>query len=441
MPQKSKSATRLTVKSIKMKTKILLTTLHLLILLLTFQQGKTQELYEYLKEAGENHPGIRAAYQEYYAALEQVDQSGTLPDPKLSLGYFLSPVETRLGPQKLKISISQMFPWFGTLKQKEKAAAEQAQVKYQAFLEKRNTVYKKVRIEWYNLYKTSKAIKITRENIEVLQSLKTLTRRNYENNKGRMAELLKIDVNIREQKNTLKELRERLSAQKTDFNLLLNRSPGDSLKAPRQIRDNTFDIAAFRDSTRNHPEIIALENKEKAIKHQLEVNRKKGYPDISLGLDYAVIDERQDMQVNNSGRDVIMPMVGISIPLYRKKYRAMEKQTQFRLEAVRSRQQEKNNQLSSSYRQAEKAYLDARRNVDLYNEQVEQTQKIFRLLKTSYASDGESFFELLRTRLMLLEYELKLEKARAGKNIAVARLEYLTNRPAPYKTEQIQSKR
>lgn len=403
----------------------------LLAVLFSAGEMRAQDLDSYLQEAGKNHPGIQAAWKEYHAALEQVPQAGALPDPKLSLGYFISPVETRLGPQQFKVSLSQMFPWFGTLGEKEQAAAERARVKYQQFAEKRNAVYKQIRVQWYGLYKTRKAVEITRENIDILESLKSLTRRNYENDKGRMAELMRIDVNIREQQNKLDDLREQLATQKTDFNLLLNRQAGDSLKAPGTIQPDTFDILAYRDSLASHPELTALEHKEAALKHQVETDRKKSYPSISLGLDYAVIGQRQDMQVAENGRDVIMPMIGISLPLYRKKYDAMVRETRFRLEAIEAKQQEKQNTLSSQYKKAEEAYKQALRHIDLYTKQVQETERIYNLLKTSYSADGESFFEVLRTRLLVHEYQLKLEKARADRNIAVARLRYLTNQNHP----------
>src|SRR6056297_4252318 len=122
--------------------------------------GSAQDttLNAFLKEAAENNPGVKAAYHEYYAALEKVPQVSALPDPKLSFGYFISPVETRLGPQQMKFSVSQMFPWFGTLKKKEEAYAEKAKVKYQQFLGVKNKVYKKVKLKWYELYKVKEEI-------------------------------------------------------------------------------------------------------------------------------------------------------------------------------------------------------------------------------------------------------------------------------------------
>lgn len=386
-----------------------------------------QTLNDYLKEAGENHPGLKAAWHEYYAALEKVPQVGTLPDPMLSFGVFVSPVETRLGPQQLKVSFSQMFPWFGTLKEKEKAAAEKAKIEYQQFLDLKNQVYQQVKTQWYQLYKTGRAISITKENLDILNSLKTLSRRNYETGKSEMADLLRINVNIREQENRLDDLQEQLSTQKTEFSLLLNRSGKDTLVTPGSIQLDTFNTLAYRDSVRKNPKLTALSHKQTALEHQYEVDKKKGYPSISLGLDYAVLGNREDMQVAQNGRDVIMPMVGISLPLYREKYKAMKRETKMKLEAVRNEQKNRLNNLSSQYEKAEEQYLDAVRKVDLYKEQVEETERIYNLLKTNYSADGENFFELLRTRLMVQKFELKLEKAKANQNIAVSTLKYLTN--------------
>jgi len=404
---------------------------HILLILavaITLQaKAQEQDLSKYLKEAGENNPELRAAYHEYYAALEKVPQVGALPDPKLSFGYFISPVETRLGPQQLKFSVSQMFPWFGTLKKQEEAYAEKAKVKYQQFLSLKNEVYKKVKLKWYALYKVKEEIRITKENLDVLHSLKQITERNYETGKTEMTDVLRLDVNIREQENKLEDLREKLSTTKTEFNLLLNKNRTAKVNPPQEMSPDTFDLSFYRDSVSNNPDLKALEHKVTSLKHQQEVAKKKGYPNISLALDYAIIGERQDMQVANSGQDVIMPMIGISIPLYRKKYDAMKKEKELQLKAVKSEKQSKTNNLSSEYKKAEEQYLDAMRKVDLYREQSNETERIYNLLETNYSSDGENFYELLKTRLMVLEFELKLEKAKANQNIAVAKLEYLTN--------------
>ena len=87
--------------------------------------------------AYENNPGLKASYKEFESTLTRVDQASALADPTLSFGYFISPVETRVGPQRAKLSLTQMFPWFGTLKASDDVATYQAEASYQRFLDQK----------------------------------------------------------------------------------------------------------------------------------------------------------------------------------------------------------------------------------------------------------------------------------------------------------------
>ena len=122
-----------------------------------------EELEGYLQTAAENNPGLKARFNEYMAALEIAPQVSTLPDPQVAFAYFISPVETRVGPQQFRMSTSQMFPWFGTLKAKENVAIQSARAKYEVFLEAKSRLFNEVRSIYYNLYFNRKAIEITRK--------------------------------------------------------------------------------------------------------------------------------------------------------------------------------------------------------------------------------------------------------------------------------------
>ena len=104
-----------------------------------------QTLDDYLKTAAENDPGLKAKYTSFEAALEKVAQVNQLPDPQLSLGVFILPVETRVGPQQAKIGLSQMFPWFGTLKSAGSVYQLKAESKYQEFIDAKYKLFKEVK--------------------------------------------------------------------------------------------------------------------------------------------------------------------------------------------------------------------------------------------------------------------------------------------------------
>jgi cobalt-zinc-cadmium efflux system outer membrane protein len=131
-------------------------------------------LNEYLVEAAENNPGLRSSFNEYLSSLELVPQAGALPDPRVTFGYFIEPVETRVGPQQARISAAQMFPWFGTLGARKDAATEMAKSKYEIFEEAKSRLFYDVKSTYYNLYFTQQAKIITSDNINILNTLRKI---------------------------------------------------------------------------------------------------------------------------------------------------------------------------------------------------------------------------------------------------------------------------
>ena len=131
-----------------------------------FSQGIPEQ---YLITAAQNNPELKATFNEYMASLELIPQVKSLPDPRFAFGYFIQPVETRVGPQQAKISLDQMFPWFGQLKANENVAVEKSKAKYEVFEEAKSGLFFEVKSYYYDLYFTQKAVSIMLENINVLE--------------------------------------------------------------------------------------------------------------------------------------------------------------------------------------------------------------------------------------------------------------------------------
>jgi hypothetical protein len=103
----------------KMKNKIILLSVFLISSIIGMAQETKESLDTYLKIAAENNPGLKAKFSDYMAAMEKVPQVGTLPDPQFAFGYFINPVETRLGPQKATLGLKQAFHGLDYLDQKK----------------------------------------------------------------------------------------------------------------------------------------------------------------------------------------------------------------------------------------------------------------------------------------------------------------------------------
>jgi cobalt-zinc-cadmium efflux system outer membrane protein len=385
----------------------------------------------YLIEAANNNPGLKSKFSEYMAALEKVPQAGTLPDPQITFGYLIQPVETRVGSQQARISAMQMFPWFGTLNTKKDAAMETARSKYEMFEEAKARLFYNVKSTYYNLYFTGKAIDITMENIDILNTFRKLALIKLESGLVSSVDVLRVEIEIADLENQLASLKDNFFFMQAGFNNLLNVGEQNPVNIPDSLSNIDFELAheAALDSIRkgNH-QVLQLEFIEASYKKQEILAKKMGKPNLMLGFDYMVIGESGSPMTDpsESGKDAfVFPMVGISIPLYRQKYTSMVKEAVLMLESIENGKLDKINILKTTYEKASKDYKDADRRIPLYQGQSGKAAKALNILQTEYETNGKNFEEVLRMERQLLKYRLELEKARADKNAAIAFIIYL----------------
>jgi len=394
--------------------------------LLAFESTAQDDLNSYLVTAAENNPGLKAKFDDYMAALEVAPQVGTLPDPQLAFGYFIQPVETRMGPQRFKVSLTQMFPWFGTLNARENVAAQAAKVKYELFEEAKSQLFNDVRGTYFNLYFTQKAIDITHENLEILSAFQKLAVAKIEAGLVSTVDEYRIEMETGELENQLALLRDKMRSQTVLFNRLLNDTLDTPVKLPDDLWANDLEYSkmAILDSirTQNH-QLLKLELEREMYNLKQEVARKQGSPSISVGIDYINVG-KGDM--NLEGKDALMfPRIGLSIPLYRNKYNSMVKEVVLQESAKTFEKQNKDNMLEAIFEATFTEYTDANRRIALYDKQLTLAQRSLNILETEYATSGRNFEELLRMERKLLNYALELEKAKTDKQAAISNIKYL----------------
>ncbi len=102
-------------------------------------------------------------------------QVGSLPDPQLELGVFLSPMELIGGNQVADIKLMQMFPWFGVIKNAKDEMSLMAKAKYETFRDAKLQVCYDAQRTWFDLYKIRQNIRISKENVDLLKTIERLT--------------------------------------------------------------------------------------------------------------------------------------------------------------------------------------------------------------------------------------------------------------------------
>ena len=395
-------------------------------LVLPFTALTQQDLDNYLVIAAENNPGLRVKFNDYMAALEVASQVNALPDPQVAFAYFISPIETRVGPQQFRFSASQMFPWFGTLKAKENVANQAAKAKYEVFLESKSKLFNDVRSNYYNIYFNRRAIEITMENLEILRSFKRLANIKVETGKVSAIDEYRIEMEISDMENHLALLKDNQHVLEVVFIKLLNTVDEIEIITPEILW--THDLGLRKDQVwdtiiNNNHQLLAISLQQEGLNFRKELMEKSGKPNFSIGFDYTMVSHGEN---NLAGTDAFaFPKVGITIPLYRNKYRAMVNEVVYLQESKEFEKIDRINLLETILEKSWKDYMDSDRRIDLYITQQSLAEKSLKLLETEYATGNKNFEEILRMERKLLFYGLELEKARSDKQAAISFINYL----------------
>jgi len=263
-----------------------------MMLLISSLATAQQELELYLQIAAKNNHELKAKFNAYLAELEKGPQAKSLPDPQIAFAYFISPVETRVGPQQFKISASQMFPWFGTLKSSENIYRESAKAKYQVFEETKSKLFHEVKVYYYDIYFNKKAISKKKENLDILKSFRKLSNIKIESGLTSAVDAYRIEMEINELENSISLLQDQKIVLIRSFNNLISVENDSEVIIPEELWDEDILLSKTEilDSIliHNH-QLMNIEFQKKSLSFKKEFASKQGNPSIKVGLDYTFI--------------------------------------------------------------------------------------------------------------------------------------------------------
>jgi len=275
-------------------------------------------LSELIEEALRENPRLKAAYSEWQASLEKIPQAKSLPDPVLGYAHFGQSIETRLGPQRNKLSLSQKIPFFGKLSLKGKIAERGASVQEAEFNRIKAEIILKVKMSFFSLYWLDKVIRITQEEKEVLQRLARIARKKYEAGQVSQQDVLKAMLEISRVEEKILILKQRRKAVAAELNSLLNRAEDSFLGEVEELEMAPLGIdlkRLYSIAEKKRPELKKAEQLIEKNRESLKLAKKNYYPDFTLRVDYIDI---------GGGTTSPQFLDGLS----RYKYSHLEKQTQ-----------------------------------------------------------------------------------------------------------------
>lgn len=382
----------------------------IILLLLIVNCLSSQTIQDYLKEAENNNPLLKAKYIEYEQQLLNAPQISALPDPTISFGYFVTRPYTRVGPQNFKLSLVQKLPWFGTLTDYEQESLELAEAKRKDFEQKKDEVFFAVRANLYELYRIEEEKEYLKQSSELLNYIYPIVKTKVETSSARLSDLLTLELMISELETKINILEIEANPYREELKQLLNRNEDSKIAIP-SVLEEIISISEMRVNIMNNPSVERLEILQKASKYRVSSASSESNPSITLGLDYINVSEMSDMSLQNNGLDIIMPMVGISIPFFSGKYSAKEEQATAMINQYEYERENLLNKLKSKFESILFNIKSDEERVILYDNQIKTLNNIRDLLYEEYSAiANEDILEVIRTEEKIIQYKkMKLD--------------------------------
>ncbi len=404
---------------------------YMLIILLLSSTLNAQNLESYQQQAAQNNPELRASFNRYLSVLEDRPQLGTLPDPEVAFAYFISPIETRVGPQRARISVTQMFPWFGTLSEKRSASEANAKAQFEQFQEQRNRIFYQMEMIWSDLFEVEQQIRIAQENLNIINTLLEVSLSRYENGLTSQVDVLRAQIEQEDLKTQIELLKDNRRLLKERFNEFRNVDESSEVTIPDNLSAST--APKNKDELKStiiqqNPNLNKLRYREEASKEMVSLADREGKPSFGIGFDYIATGERSDVtNLPDNGKDAFIARASFKIPLFRNKYNAKAQQAELNLNSVQQDIISLENKLETDLYTVLRDRSDAQRRFNLYDtKQIQRVEQAINIMMESYSSDASDFEEILRLQRKLLEYQLKRIQAKADLYMANSYINYLS---------------
>ncbi len=389
--------------------------------------GNAQQLDVFINEALRNSPEIQKFELQYKIASEKVNEVNTLPNTELGIGYFISEPETRTGAQQFKISAKQMIPWFGSITARENYVNALADAKYEDIAIAKRKLAAAVSQSYYDLYALKAKQQVLAKNIALLETYETLALTYVETGKASAVDILRLQIRQNELEQSRQVLTQFYEAEQTKFNKLLNRN-----KPTKVIVIDKLIIPAENSlpNTENlvlHPELIKYDRLFQSVEQSELLNQKDKKPMIGFGLDYIAVNERPDMNFSDNGKDVIMPMVSLSIPVFNKKNKSQTTQNNLRLQEVAYQKQERQNILETALDKANHKRIAARISYNTQAKNLKQAKDAEEILIKSYETGVIDFNDVLDIQELQLKFEINQIESVLSFYTETIIINYLTN--------------
>lgn len=397
------------------------------------QAQPSDSLSTYIAAAIRNNPAVIGGYNAYKAQVMSACGAGSLNDPTIQVGVFPKSMQHVNGKQIATFTIMQMFPWFGTLKAGRENMEYKAESAYQKFRADGIALAYDVQKQWYVMLATQEKIKAVKGKISLLEDIKKLALLTYKTQSrmrnAKMSDQLRLEAEEQNLEEQIASLEAKAALQRQQFNIVMHRDANAPLVVPDTIALREMPSISWNDIEAQDPLLQKSVADGKAFEAQERLATNMGKPTFSVGLQYMLNGKVMNPKMENmNGMDMVMPMVTVSVPIYRRKIYMSKEAAKLNKISTDYAYQNRQDALKSEYLSIGQRAEDVKRKVELYDKEVKILDRTLSLMNTEYATGSTSLTDILETNRQYIDYALKKAEAYADYNTLVAEYEKMASR-------------
>ena len=399
------------------------------------QQGNIQlpeqvdRVDDLIAVAMENNPEIKALHAAWMGRNESVLTVVTLPDPTLAVGYFLEPVETAQGPQRLKLSLGQTIPWLSSAKSEKQVSQARAAQALEKLKTAQLNLKRELRTQWAEAGFLNQAMRLIEQKVALSKDLEQVLKIQYKS--ASISHRSLLDVQIQ----TLELIEKQMSLEDQLYRVRVNLGTAMGLNMPL-AEESLPDRAGEKIEeilnggvSSSHPRLVQIDGLKQESLALRSVAQANFIPDLRVGLDYILTDEKSlnGSPVANSGKDPLAISVGFALPLWNwKQKRSSVESAKWMEKRADALEQHETLILAQEYERSSSKLSELRRQAALYTDElIPRQQEIVDVLEQSYISQRADIQAFTQARQQLLDLQLKYAETLRSIGVQTANLTYL----------------
>jgi cobalt-zinc-cadmium efflux system outer membrane protein len=382
---------------------------------------------DYIRRALAENRDVQAAWFRVQALRARIPQATALDDPLFGNTIFPSPkngLQTASGYIPYSTTLTQMFPWFGTLRLRGQVADKEVCIALHELAAAQLRVIARVKRAYFNLYFNQRAEGILLKNRKLASENHDIARFRYQTGKTTQQDVLRAKVAIHELDNQLDLVHQGSADARAALARQLHVNPDSDLRTVAEIPISDVPVTLdrlYRIATAARPELqanlAAIDRDRRAV----ELARKRYYPNITLGAAFQMVTKDGALAATATGNDNIGLFVGFNLPIYRNRIAASVAEAESQTVADAKRYEDLRDE---TYEDVKELFVEAKTEraiLERFRAQiVPLSRQALQSATSDYVAATQDFVTLITAWQALLQYELeavRLESA-LGKTLA-----------------------